>query len=171
MWHWPCLPHFRLLQTPCYSGMLGGLLVLVGSLTLPHWDVCLSLPTLDVCCAWGWVDVPSPPRTARALSATWLVVSTPARIASSDRQCGGGPVFFAFGCWAPISYWVGWSIGPGWCLNSSLQRMFVLTSLTMTLDLTVFQHSSRNMAMASVHLVRSCLLCQRSLLCLCLFVF
>ena len=26
---------FRLLQTPCYSGMLGGLFVLVGSLTFP----------------------------------------------------------------------------------------------------------------------------------------
>ena len=66
---------------------------------------------------------------------------------------------------------VGWSIDPGWCLNSSLQRTFVLTSLTMTLDLTVLQHSSRDMATASVPLVRSCLLCQRSLLCLCLFVF
>ena len=32
------------------------------------------------------VDVPSPPRTARALSATWIVVSTPARIASSVRH-------------------------------------------------------------------------------------
>ena len=30
--------------------------------------------------------MPSPPRTARVLSATWLVVSTPARIASSDRH-------------------------------------------------------------------------------------
>ena len=35
VWRWPCLPRFRLLQTPCYSGMLGGLLVLVGSLTSP----------------------------------------------------------------------------------------------------------------------------------------
>ena len=35
MWRWPCLPRFRLLQTPCYSGMLGGLLVLVGSFPSP----------------------------------------------------------------------------------------------------------------------------------------
>ena len=35
VWHWLCLPRFRFLQTPCYSGMLGGLLVLVGSLTSP----------------------------------------------------------------------------------------------------------------------------------------
>ena len=44
--------------------------------------------------AWVTRDVTSdsvpfwvpPPRTARALSATWIVVSTPARIASSDRH-------------------------------------------------------------------------------------
>ena len=32
-WRWPCLPHFRLLQTPCFCGVLGGLYVLVGTLT------------------------------------------------------------------------------------------------------------------------------------------
>ena len=35
MWRWPCPPRFWLLQIPCYSGMLGGLLVLVGSFTSP----------------------------------------------------------------------------------------------------------------------------------------
>ena len=25
VWRWPCLPRFRLLQTPCYCGVLGGL--------------------------------------------------------------------------------------------------------------------------------------------------
>ena len=35
VWRWPCLPCFRLLQTPCYSGKLGGLPVLVGSLPYP----------------------------------------------------------------------------------------------------------------------------------------
>ena len=51
VWRWPCLPRFRLLQTPCYSGTLGGLHVLVGSLTSPPRVVCLSLPTLGDCCA------------------------------------------------------------------------------------------------------------------------
>ena len=35
VWRWPCLPRFRLLQTPCYCGVLGGLKVLVGFLTYP----------------------------------------------------------------------------------------------------------------------------------------
>ena len=35
VWRWPCLPRFRLLQTPCYCGVLGGLSVLVGFLTYP----------------------------------------------------------------------------------------------------------------------------------------
>ena len=25
VWRWPCLPRYRLLQTPCYCGVLGGL--------------------------------------------------------------------------------------------------------------------------------------------------
>ena len=35
VWCWPCLSRFRLLQTPCYCGVLGGLSVLVGFLTYP----------------------------------------------------------------------------------------------------------------------------------------
>ena len=35
VWRWPCLPRFRLLQTPCYCGVLGGLYVLVGFFTYP----------------------------------------------------------------------------------------------------------------------------------------
>ena len=59
--------------------------------------------------------------------------------ASSDRQCGGGPVFLACGCYDPLLLrcaW--WSFSPGWLLNFSLQRIHVMTLLTWTLDLSVF---------------------------------
>ena len=49
VWRWPCLPRFRLLQTPCYCGVLGGLSVLVGFLTYPSnrpTDECYDLPGL-----------------------------------------------------------------------------------------------------------------------------
>ena len=55
---------------------------------------CLPWVPLVGFYAWVTRDVTSdsvpfwvpPPRTARALSATWIVVSTPACIASSDRH-------------------------------------------------------------------------------------
>ena len=123
---------------------------------LPSTPACLGSPGW-VCYAWVTRDVTGnsvplwvpPPHHARALSATCLVVSTLACIASSDRHCGIGPVFLALGCWnhfLSLSYG---SLGPGWCLNSSLQRTFVLTSLTVTLDLTFLQHTSWDMATAS----------------------
>ena len=50
-WRWPCLPRFRLLQTPCFCGMLGGRYVLVGALTsFLHRMIVIDLPdfTLDL---------------------------------------------------------------------------------------------------------------------------
>ena len=60
------------------------------------YSACTCLPWVPRVGFYAWVthDVTSdsvpfwvpPPRTARTLSATWIVVSTPARIASSDRH-------------------------------------------------------------------------------------
>ena len=47
VWRWPCLPRFRLLQTPCYCGVLGGLSVLVGFLTYPSNEWMLWPSWLD----------------------------------------------------------------------------------------------------------------------------
>ena len=106
---------------------------------IPHREVCLSLPTLGACCAWGWVDIPSPPRTSRTLSTAWLVVSTVAPMASSDRHS----VALALSSSLSVATdplllrYAWWSLSLGWFLNLSLQRVFVMTFLTWTLDLSV----------------------------------
>ena len=91
----------------------------------------------------------SPSSPCQDLSATWRVVSTLTCKVSSDRHSGIGPVFLALGYWSHFPGWEMGPPGPGWCLNSSLQRTLVSTSLTVTLDLTVLQHSSWDMATAS----------------------
>ena len=47
VWRCPCLSRFRLLQTPCYCGVLGGLSVLVGFLTYPSIGWLLWASWLD----------------------------------------------------------------------------------------------------------------------------
>ena len=61
VWRWPCLPRFRLLQTPCYCGMLGGLPVLVGSLTYPSPGRLFEPSYIGrlLCLRLGWRTVPS----------------------------------------------------------------------------------------------------------------
>ena len=44
-------PSFTVVMTPCYCGMLGGLHVLVGSLTSPLPGRMFGLPALDACSA------------------------------------------------------------------------------------------------------------------------
>ena len=61
VWRWPCLPRFRLLQTPCYSGTLDGLHVLVGTLTYSSPGHMFEPSYIGrlLCLRLGWRPVPS----------------------------------------------------------------------------------------------------------------
>ena len=106
--------------------------------------VSLSLPALGACCACGWVDVPSPPRTSRTL----LTCLTGCQCGSSCSiqrwtHYGCGPVFLTFGLLRPLACapaW--WSIGPGWCLNLIPTPVNCSDLPDLTLDLLVLRYSS-----------------------------
>ena len=67
-----------------------------------------------------------PPSHCRALSTTWLVVSTPARIASSDRHCVAVALSSSLSvAGTPISYeWGGPLVLVGALTRPSNRRLF-----------------------------------------------
>ena len=99
----------------------------------------------------NWVALWFPPCTSRTLSIALtdghnsLFLRHPA-IDTVWRW----PCLPCLGCYDPLHSWCAWwSFSPGWCLNLSLQRMYVMTFLTLTHDLTVLQHSSWVLTLAS----------------------
>ena len=108
-----------------------------------------------------WVAFGFPPRTFRTLSIALtgghnsLFLRHPA-IDTVWRW----PCLPRLGCYDPLLLrYAWWSLSPGWSLNLSLIRMYVMAFLTLTHDLTVLQHSSWVLALASTPKGEFVLLC------------
>ena len=140
VWRCPCLPRLRVAMTPCYSDTLGGLSVLVGSLTYP------SPGRMFEPSCFGRLWCHEAGLTYRPLLAlpglcyhACPAVNAVAPVASSDRHS----VALALSSSLSVATdplllrYAWWSSSLGWFLNLSLQRMNVMTFLIWTLDLSV----------------------------------
>ena len=106
-------------MTPCNCGALGGLYVLVGSLTYPAPGRMFEPSCLGrlLCHEAGLMY--------RPLLLTCSQDSQLLRHPAIDIG-GVGPVFLALGCYDPLLLrYAWWSLRPGWLLNLSLTGTYV----------------------------------------------
>ena len=117
-WSWPCLPRFRLLQTHCYCGALGGFPVLVGSLPSPSSGRLFVPSCLGrlLCHEAGLTYRPLLALLGLGLISAYLTCSQANRLLRLlAMDIGGvGPVFLALDCFRPLAFAICWVVFLSW---------------------------------------------------------